>query len=408
MRIELVTLGDELLDGRVVDGNSAWLGGRLADLGLVVTQRTTLPDAQVPITQLFQAIAARADWCFVSGGLGPTDDDVTIDALAAAAGVGFTHDAPTLDRIRARFGDRPMPEANARQARVPGGATLLPSEVGTAPGMLLTLAGCTFVCMPGVPSELRWHFETHVTPRLQAALAEQGQTPHHRRRLRFALVGESPLAARMGTLTLPASVRVGWRAMGAITEVKLSGPEAAAVDAAAEQVRGVAAEFHIGDESADLATATLDAFRVAGLTLATAESCTGGGIGQALTAVPGSSAVVVGGMIAYANQAKTVLLGVSEDLLATHGAVSEPVALAMARGARDALGTDWAVAVTGVAGPGGGSAEKPVGTVWIAWCGPDGERATRHQIAGDRGQVRARTVALALDGLRRGVEPHAH
>jgi nicotinamide-nucleotide amidase len=408
MRIELVTLGDELLDGRVVDGNAAWLGGRLADLGLLANRRTTLPDAVAPITRLLLAVAARADWCLISGGLGPTDDDLTIDALATAAGVGFSHDAATLDRIRARFGERPMPESNARQARVPEGGTLLPTDVGTAPGMLLRIGDCTFVCMPGVPSEMRWHFETHVAPRLKAEMDARGMPGLHRRRLHFALVGESPLAARMATLSLPASVRLGWRAMGAITEVKLSGADVAAVDGAAEQVRAVAAEFFIGDENATLATATLAAFNAAGLTIATAESCTGGGIGEALTAVPGSSSVVVGGFIAYANRAKTALLGVSEAMLAEHGAVSEPVALAMARGARVALATDWAVAVTGVAGPGGGSAEKPVGTVWIAWCGPGIERAARFHLPGDRAQVRARTLALALDGLRRGVETDAH
>lgn len=397
MRIELLTIGDELLDGAIVDGNSAWLGRALGALGHRVAARATVRDDVAAISAAMRAIAARADVCLVSGGLGPTDDDLTVDALCAAAGVATEFDPAAWQRIVARYGDRPIPESNRRQAQRPIGGALLPSTVGTASCVELAVDGCAFYCMPGVPSEMRWQFETHVAPRLPASADTRVV-----RSQRFALVGESTIAERVAAAGLPPEVELAWRACGPVNELKLRGARAA-VDAALARVRAALPAEHLGDHPS-IAHATVAALQARGLTFGTAESCTGGLVGAAITDVPGASAVFEGGIISYSNAVKQARLGVPEQVLIDHGAVSEACAIAMARGAREALSVDVAVAITGIAGPGGGRPDKPVGTVWFAWAGAGLDAARVAHLKGDRANVREFSVAHALDHVRRGLQ----
>jgi nicotinamide-nucleotide amidase len=396
VRIELLTIGDELLDGVIADGNAAWLGRALDAHGHRVTARTSVRDDIERIAATFKQIAQRADVCIVSGGLGPTDDDLTVDALCVAAGVDPQFDPAAWARIEARYGDRPIPPQNRRQARHPKGGELLPSTVGTASCVVAQLGECQVFCVPGVPREMRWHFETHIAPRLRP-----GPDQRARRIVRFALIGESTIEARIAAANLPDGVELAWRTCGPINEVKLRGP-ADAVDAAVSAIRQALPMSHL-DGHPTLAHATVAALKARGLTVGTAESCTGGLVGAALTDVPGASAVFEGGVISYANAVKQGVLGVPADVLEQQGAVSEACARAMAQGARAALGVDIAVAITGIAGPGGGTPHKPVGTVWFGWAGGGLDAVRRVHIKGERSRVRAFAVAHALDHIRRGL-----
>ncbi|MCB9550083.1 MAG: CinA family nicotinamide mononucleotide deamidase-related protein [Myxococcales bacterium] len=397
MRIELLTTGDEVLDGTIVDTNAGHIERQLDALGYRVERVTAVRDDRAELEAALRAITARASVCITSGGLGPTDDDLTVDALAAVAGVDFEHDEVAWGHILARYGDRPVPPRNRRQARRPVGGRLLYSEVGTAPGVALTVGGCQVFCVPGVPREMAWHLERHVLPALGTP------TPGVvRRSVRLVLIGESTAEEKLATISLPPEVAVGWRALDTEVELKLRGPEAA-VAVAEAAVRRLFGPVAI--EEADVATAALAACQRAGLSLGTAESCTGGLVGAALTDVPGASAVFFGSVVSYANSVKMDVLGVPEAVLRAHGAVSEPCAAAMALGAQRALGVDVAVSITGVAGPGGGSPERPVGTVCFGFAGPAPGQVrteTRH-FRGDRSLVRRYAVAFALDGVRREV-----
>lgn len=396
VRIEGLTIGDELLDGAVPDGNAAWIGRAVDALGHRVTARLTVRDDVDAIAAALRQITARADLCVVTGGLGPTNDDLTVDGLCEAAGVETVFDADAWARIEARYGDRALPESNRRQARRPVGGALLVSRVGTASPVTLTVNGCQVICLPGVPAEMRALFEQHVAPMLGAPADDRAL-----RVVRFALLGESTIAAHVDALALDARIDVAWRACGPINELKLRGP-AAMIDDAVARIRAALPAAHL-DGHPSLAHATIAAARAAGLTLGTAESCTGGLVGAALTDVPGASAVFAGGIISYANAVKMCQLGVPGAVLATDGAVSEACARAMADGARAAMGVDIAVAITGIAGPGGATPGKPVGTVWFAWSGAGLDGARRVQIKGDRARVRAFAVAHALEPIRKGL-----
>ena len=396
VHIEILTVGDELLDGRVVDTNSARAGARLTDLGHRVQRVTTAPDTLGALTDVIREIAGRADVCLVSGGLGPTVDDLTVDALAAAAGVGFDHHEPAWQHIVRIYGDRTPPESNRRQCRVPHGGRTLATEVGTAPGVELTIGECTFYALPGVPHELDWHLERHLLPALDADDAPPSKV------LTFAFVGESDLAASIEAAGLPPEVSVTFRARGPINDVRFQAPDAAMLTTAFRTVINTHRERYVPE--GDLAAAALDACRGRGLTLGAAESCTGGLLGARLTTIPGASEVFAGAIVSYSNAVKQRVLGVSEALLAEHGAVSEPCAAAMAAGAREALGVDLAVAITGVAGPGGGTVEKPVGTVCFAWSGAGLDATRTHRMRGDRDRIRNYAVAYALDRVRRGLK----
>ncbi len=393
MRIELFTIGDELLDGVVTDTHTTTIARALDGVGLSIDRVTTLRDDLDVLTAALRDVAARADVCLLA-------DDLTVDALAAAAEVPLEEDPAVWAQIQRIFGDRPIASSNRRQARIPVGGRALSSEVGTAPGVELRVGRCLFLALPGVPREMVWHLERHVLP-IVDGLRGAAPTLHHRT-LKFVGIGESDLASLVEATALPASVEVGYRTALPENHLRLRGPDPAALQAAVDLVLGVAGDRFVG-EGRGLVEALLAELGSRGLTLVTAESCTGGLLGATVTEVAGASAVFVGSVVSYANAVKQSVLNVSEAVLRDEGAVSEACARAMAVGARATLGCDLAVSITGVAGPGGGTEAKPVGTVCFGWQGPDLALEHTRRYRGDRDRVRRLAVGHALDVVRRHV-----
>ena len=409
MRAHLITVGDELLLGQIVNTNAAWLGERLAAVGADLRESVVVGDVHDDIVAAVdRAYREGAGVVVVTGGLGPTTDDLTRDAVAASFGRELRFDADVLAGIEARYAarGREMPAIGRRMAEVPEGFEVLPNEKGTAPGLWGERdGGGAIALVPGVPYEMRVITEASIVPRLQAM--QDGHVVS--RTLLTCGKGESDLAALLDEIPgdlgdaaiayLPSlgTVRIRLTARG--TDAARA---QASVDAAVTRVRERLGRLVVGEGAGlTLEAAVLDRLAERGRTLALAESCTGGAIAARLVAVAGASRVVQGGVVAYADAAKRDLLGVPAKLLAGHGAVSEPVALAMARGARTRLGADAAVATTGVAGPGGGTPDKPVGTVWVAYVDDATERAVGLRLTTDREVNIGLTSTAALDLVRR-------
>ncbi len=404
----ILSIGTELALGQSVDTNSAWLAQQLCRRGWRPTHHETVADELSDIGGALLRAAAAAGVVLVTGGLGPTADDLTRQALADALGEPLVEHAPTVARLNAYFAarSRPTPPANLVQALHPPSAEMLPNSCGTAPGLFARLRGAAVFVLPGVPSEMREMFEREVLPRLP----ESGAGVLASRRLNCVGMPESQLGERIADLMRRGrNPEVGTAAEHGQIGVRIN---AAAADAAAAQALLDAAESELrarlgvvvfGRDDETLAGVVGAALRAARQTLATAESCTGGMIGAALTDVPGSSEYYLGGVVSYANEAKRELLGVEQNLLDAHGAVSEPVARAMAEGAKRRFASDYAIAVTGIAGPGGGSAEKPVGLVFIGLATPRETRVQMRLLGHDasRAEIRLRATNLALDLLRR-------
>lgn len=408
MDIELVTVGTELLLGFTVDTNSAEIGRTLAAGGVRVVRRTAVADEVAAIRDAVSAGLKRTGVVITTGGLGPTADDITKSAVAGLFGVRLVFDPSVWAALEARFARfGRIPTANNRgQAEIPEGAAVLPNRWGTAPGLWLEGEPGLVIMLPGVPIEMRNLLEASVVPRFAA----RGERPSVIRSatVRTTAIAESTLAERMGDIEariaplslayLPGLGSVDLR----VTAWNLEGEEADRRLADAVRLMADRAGDHAyGTGSDDLAAIVLAELRRRGLRIAVAESCTGGLLGGRLTAIPGSSSQFLGGVIAYADEAKHRLLGVPLDLLATFGAVSEPVAREMALGAARSLGADIAVAITGVAGPDGGTPEKPVGTVWFGFVWPGGAEAVLRKLVGTREEVRGRAAQLALYELWR-------
>jgi nicotinamide-nucleotide amidase len=417
MDCELITIGDELLLGFTVDTNAVHIARTLAEVGVRITRRATVGDVPADIVDAVRTALARTGAVLTTGGLGPTADDRTHEALALAFGRTLVLDTASRDalaeRWRARFG-RPMPESNLRQFLLPDGATVLTNRHGSAPGIWLEDDAGRFVAtMPGVPREMRGLLAEEILPRLltrAAAQAGEGAAMLvvRSRTLRTTGISESACADRLAEFAgavheVPLSYLPGLD--GVDLRLTVSGVPSAEADAAlaraAATVHERMGDWIYGEGDDDLAAHVLAVLRTAGHTIAVAESCTGGLLGGRLTAVPGSSSQVLGGIIAYDNRIKVEQLGVPEALLEAHGAVSEAVACAMANGVRARLGADVGVGITGVAGPGGGSADKPVGTVWVAVDVRGDVHAVKPVLPGDRGEIRHRATQIALDRVRR-------
>ena len=400
----VVAIGDELLSGETVDTNSSHLDARLEAWGWRVVRHLTVADDEAEIARAFAEAASRSALVLSTGGMGPTQDDLTMAGLARALGGPLALNAAALAALEARAATRGwrLSPNNRRQAMVPEGAEVLINDVGSAPCVAATLNGAQVYCMPGVPSEVRWLLENRIKPRLGASTPEV-----LRRVVKVIGVGESLLEDRLkAVIGAHPKVRFGFRTMGAENHVKLAahGADASARLAEAEaEVRAELGDRAFGTGAQTLAEALGAALRSAGQTVATAESCTGGLIAKRLTDVPGSSAYVVGGVVAYANRAKVALLDVDPADLDAHGAVSAPVALQMAAGVRTRLGADWGLSATGVAGPGGGTTDKPVGLVWIGLAGPDGAQAKALDRPGDRANVRDGTAKILMHWLLNAV-----
>ncbi len=409
--LEIVTIGDELLLGFTIDTNAAHIGRELSSLGISIARRATVGDEPAGITTAIREALERTGAVITTGGLGPTADDRTKPAIAEIFGRSMVMDEAILAALEARWLKRfgvAMPVSNRQQAMVPEGATILTNRHGSAPGIWLEDERGRWVAMfPGVPRELRGMLADEMIPRLRERLPAGGAVIRSRT-LRTASISESALADRLGELGrgvdgmplafLPGidgvDLRLTSRGLGdAETEQRLT--------VAAAKLQERVGRFVYGEGDADLAALMLAQCAERGATIAVAESCTGGLLGGRLTAVPGSSRVVQGGVIAYANEVKTRELGVSPDDLAAHGAVSEPVARAMATGVRLKFGSTIGIGITGIAGPDGGTPDKPVGTVWVAVDVAGEVHAVRAVIPGDRNEIRQRAAQLALDRLRR-------
>lgn len=407
MDLELLTIGTELLLGFTIDTNGAEIARALASIGVRVARRTTVGDTPEAIREGVRDALSRTGAVLTTGGLGPTRDDVSKAVVAELYGMALEFEPAIWEELVARFarlGRAPAP-SNRSQAEVPRGAVVLPNRWGTAPGLWFEGPPGLVIMLPGVPGEMRKLVEHEVVPRL-AARSHGGVI--RSRVVRTTGIPESTLAERLGEIEhdvapltlayLPGFDGVDLR----LSAWGLAPDDAdARLAAGAELLRQRAGPFAYGEGEDDLAALVLDRARTHRVRLGTAESCTGGLVGGRLTAIPGSSDVFMGGVICYSNDLKTALLGVEPALIAADGAVSESVASAMALGAIRALGIDLSVAVTGIAGPGGGTEAKPVGTVWLAVADGEAVVARRIQIPGDRHNVRVRAAQAALALLDR-------
>jgi nicotinamide-nucleotide amidase len=412
LKAEVLTIGDELLRGEIIDSNKSFLSQRLLTLDIETRFHVTCADDRADMAERFRRAAARSDVVLVSGGLGPTRDDLTIEVLAQTFGRKLVLDEAALAALRgffARFG-REMAAINEKQVWFPEGADVLDNPIGTAPGTMLEVpkdggGSVLFFCMPGVPRELHKMMDEQVLPRIASRLRVTSSV--RASLLRTFGVGESNLDEMLRDLPLPDGVELGFRTQFPDNHVRPVARAASAEEAAAKLARSCALlrerlgalVYGEGEETLELVTGRLLIERRQ--TLAVAESCTGGMIGQLLTDAPGSSAFFKGGVVAYWNDAKAALLGVPEAVLAEHGAVSEPTARAMAEGARERFGTDLAVATTGIAGPTGGSAGKPVGLIYVALASAGGSQVRELQLAFDRERNRRLTAQIAIDWVRR-------
>lgn len=405
--VELLSTGDELLTGQVVDTNSAWLMDRLWDLGVMVRRKTLVGDDRQDLIAAVRETTARADLVVMSGGMGPTEDDLTAECVAAVLAVPLELHEPSRQAIAERFRKlgRTLTPNNEKQARFPRGAEVIPNRFGSAPGFRVSVGRGELVCLPGVPVEYRGLCDEWVLPRLAVRL---GEVPAARVVKLFGVPESHADHLMRPVMDDPASagVRFGYRAHWPEVHVKwtVPGPDAEArADALLARVRGIFGDAVFGLGKQELPEVVVGRLAARGERVALAESCTGGLVAQLVTSVPGASAVLDLGVVTYANEAKERILAVPSALLAAHGAVSEPVARAMAEGARAAAAADWGIGVTGIAGPSGGTPEKPVGTVHLALAGPAGTQATARLYRGDRERIRRQAAFEALDLLRRAL-----
>lgn len=423
MKVEVVTIGDELLLGFTIDTNAAYLARELAAIGVEVVRRSTVGDSADEIASAVRDALERSDGVITTGGLGPTSDDMTKPAIAALFGRQLLRDESVVQSLHERWARMrrkgPIPESNFTQAMIPEGAVIILNAHGSAPGIWLEDERGRWVAMlPGVPREMRAMVSEQLIPRLASRLDGEAETTGTdatrpvimSRTIRTTGIAESALADLLGDFGrsidglspafLPGVEGVDIR----LTSRGVPMPDAVArLDRAMVKLREVIGPYAYAGESTDLAAVVLDLCRAGESRIAVAESCTGGLLGARITAIPGASDVFVGGVLAYDNSAKVGMLGVDHSQIEASGAVSEAVALAMARGVRLRLSADIGIAITGIAGPGGGTTEKPVGTVWIALDGK-ASRTLGVRLFGDRAEIRARAAQAALDLLRRELQ----
>jgi nicotinamide-nucleotide amidase len=405
MQIQLLMTGSELMRGTTTDTNSVRIADALATLGLAIQRKVTIGDDLALLVRELQAMSREADVLIVNGGLGPTSDDLTAEALAQAAGDTLVENAAALAHLEQWCAARQIAlnAANRKQALLPSRAFLVPNPVGSAVGFGLKLNDCLVLCTPGVPRELEGMLADSIVPQLARDYA--GCEQQMILRLHLFGIGESQ-AQDMIDRAIPAwpdGVVLGFRAGMPTVEVKLLVRKSAA--AAAQplfaQLKTLLADYIVAEGEQNLQAALLDLLAAQGKTLACAESCTGGLISSMLTEIPGSSRAFTAGFVTYSNAMKTALLGVHGATLDDYGAVSEQTVREMAGGALARSGADIAVAVSGVAGPDGGSAEKPVGTVWIAWGTQGNIQARCFRLGSPRKRCQQLTAAIALDLVRR-------
>ncbi len=414
MTAAVLSIGTELTRGELVNSNAAWLGEQLTALGFEVTEHATVDDDVARIIEVVRRLAAQSSLVICTGGLGPTTDDLTTLAVAQAISKPLVRDDASLERIQRFFTavGRTMSPSNAKQADFPEGAQVLQNDKGTAPGFSVSVGECLMFFTPGVPREMKHLWDERIVPRI-ATMAERTSAQLH---LRTFGLPESQLGDLLaGVEEQFPGVTIGYRASMPEIEVKVlaRGKDIQAAEALAEKAAGVVrmrlGDIVFGDRETTFPGAVGRTLRDRGLTLAVAESCTGGLVGEMLTSVPGSSEYLLLDAVVYSNSMKTSVLGVGEETLRGYGAVSQETASAMVEGVLRISNADLAVAITGIAGPDGGTDEKPVGTVWLAVGSRGGARIARHfRLAGDRERIRTLAAYFALRMVQRlaqGREP---
>ena len=414
----IISIGDELLIGQTINTNAGWIGQQLSLIGIRPKRVLTIGDDR---QEILDALAeGTTDIVLITGGLGPTKDDITKHTLCEFFGTALVRHPEIEEKIDTFFksiGREPL-EVNRAQADLPANCTVIPNERGTASGMWFdgndagsgsrVVAGRVYVSMPGVPNEMKAMMLSQILPRLE----EQFKPPHivHRTILTTGL-GESHLAQRIERWEdslAEQRIKLAYLPSPGVVKLRLSSYAEADRANAIERIEGKVKELHklvpeliFGEGEERMQQVVGRLLKEKGQTLSLAESCTGGYVSHLITSVPGSSAYYTGGVVSYANAVKMEELGIPSDMLELNGAVSQPVAEQMANGVRAALRTDWSIALTGIAGPDGGTPDKPVGTVWIAVAGPDGMHSVLGHFSGSRGVVIARSALTALDMLRK-------
>jgi len=405
--IEILSVGAELIEGRTLDTNSSEIAAALNEIGLSATAFHAVGDDLPEIASVLGDILKRADLCICTGGLGPTLDDLTREAVAFACGKELRCDEDLLKTIREYFtkSGRKMPESNRRQAMIPQGAEAIVNNRGTAPGFHIECDGTLIICLPGVPLEMRQMLHESVLPMLQKRFAVGRHVKT--RTLRLFGISESALADALGDIMARGkNPTVGTNASKAIIGINIRAKAetpAQAENLLAEtekRIRRLVGKYIFGEGKMELEEAVAQLMEKHGLTIATAESCTGGMLGAMLTNVPGISRYYVQGAICYSNEAKTQLADVPKELIRSKGAVSDEVARALAEGVRRRANTNIGVGITGIAGPSGGTQDKPVGLVYIAVADERGTESREFRFAGDRQMIRLRAALTALNMTR--------
>ncbi len=409
MKAEIIAIGSELVNGQKLDTNSQWLSQRLEDLGIPVRFHESLGDDLDENVEGFRVALGRAGLVIVTGGLGPTQDDLTREALALVAGTPLVEDVDALEAIESLFArrGRPMSPRNRVQALRPEGSVSLPNAVGTAPGVWFRVGESWIACLPGVPYEMKAMFDESVVPLLRAEGLTGRVIVHHVINLYGR--GESDIEAEAMDLTARGrQPEVGITASDATISFRISsaGPDEdaalLAMQPTLDEIRRRFTDLIVGEGTEDVVHALVRVLREGGRTLAVAESCTGGLVAQRITALSGVSACFPGGVVTYSNEAKHDLLGVSTDLIASEGAVSLEVAKAMAAGVRDRFHADFGLAITGVAGPTGGSPGKPIGLVYLGLASPSGVLGRRLELGPEqpRSVIQSRAAKHAMNWAR--------
>jgi nicotinamide-nucleotide amidase len=414
MSAEVICVGTELLLGDILNSNARYLAIELAALGVPHFYQTVVGDNLDRVHQAIEIASARSSILIFTGGLGPTPDDLTTEAIASYFKTPLVEHPEVIANIERKFAQigREMTSSNRKQALQPAGAQLLPNPSGTAPGMIWQpRAGLTILTFPGVPRELYRMWRDTAVPFLKTQ--GYGQNSIYSRSLHFFGVSESALAEKVNHLfdsTNPTVAPYAGNGQVRLRVAAKASSEAAAqllIEPVVAEIKQIAGDDYFGSDDDTLASVVGELLRAKGQTLAVAESCTGGGLGQMLTEIPGSSDYFMGGIISYANRVKIDLLGVDPEALDTQGAVSEIVARQMAAGVKAKLATDWAISITGIAGPGGGTDTKPVGLVYIGIAAPDGSVEGIKYLLGsqrDRDLIRLMSAAQGLNLLRRRLQ----
>jgi nicotinamide-nucleotide amidase len=410
MKAEIITIGDELLIGQVVDTNSAWMGEVLNQIGVKVNRITSISDDREEIISTLTEASKRAHLVLITGGLGPTNDDITKKTLADFFSVSMRFDEKAFEDVVHLFSirGREVSAINRLQAEVPENCTTLYNKVGTAPGMWFDEGGVVYVSMPGVPYEMKYLMENEVLPRVQ----QRFKTPFivHRTILTFG-IGESFLAEKLGNFenTLPNNIKLAYLPSAGSVRLRLSGSGNNEQELntllyqLSQELSDLIPEYIYGYDKDELPKVVGGLLKLNGFSLATAESCSGGFMAHLITSIPGSSAYYMGSSVTYSNESKTRLLNIPASLIEKNGAVSEPVVIAMVESVKKLFNVDCAIATTGVAGPGGGTPEKPVGSVWVGVSTPYETKAYLLRLGDNRLRIIEVAALSGLNFLRKAL-----